>query len=360
MLHVESWKSAWLGLISTLAMRKGRWQLCGEIRGFRREDWPIPPARESIVDESEPVSEWGKHPWGEMWSIATTTDEPTLTLIDNAPATREQALQFPRVDFTTAASRLEKALVTHFKGRQRSFWDMELSLESVPAGAIKRWREYAEAIRAGSSPEPLGWLPPGRKTDRALRAGMWLGMPLQGGGFGAAMLVAKQEPHERFFSDAVVMGMRRKWERWPTLAELATLTPDDGALVAPTTMAVVRDGRWRVIGEHPNFDAEQWPWPIPWSSERGNTDKVQVSVPPGKYIEIHIDPEILSLDSNTGRRCAGMSSPGAIEMNIPRVMAGTLPKGLCDDAVVTSGRLQAWRQINRAIRDAIREQCETD
>jgi hypothetical protein len=76
---------------------------------------------------------------------------------------------------------------------------------------------------------------------------------------------------------------------------------------------------------------------------------------------VRIDPKVKALDPHAGRRCAGMSSPMAIELDIPRAMAETLPKvkdGVYFDGVVTPQRLRAWRAINSAIRRAIAEQLK--
>lgn len=326
------WGTAWLGLVPSRPFKDGRWTRCGKLSRFDPADWPIPPARTSLVDESEPVEEWGKHPWGEMWSIETTPDEPTMTLISNTPATREEALRFPGIQVCTAASSFEKSLVTHLKGRPFGFWDMKLVLNKVGPNAAKFWREEGRRIRAAAPPTPASWLPAGRRTDRQLKGGAWLGLPLTGGGFGAAMLIEKPSRELRFFSDAVVMSMRRQWNHWPTMEDVCKLTAEDGAEVCQTSMICVRDGRWRVLGYQDGYDASMWPWPKP--------HKVKIS------------PAIQRLDPQSAQRCNGMSSPGSIECGVPRIMNGTDPEltgssDLCG-GIVTPQRIAAWRAINAA------------
>jgi hypothetical protein len=356
---LEAWGSAWLGLVSTLPFRKGRWKRCGALPGFDRALWPVPPVRSSAVDEAEPIEQWGRYPWGEMWSIETTNDEPTMTLISNTPATREEALRFPRIDVVTAASLFEKALATYFKGRRPGFWDMKLSLNAISPESPRVWRDYADRVRSVPSSRPPSWLPAGRKTDRQLKPGAWMGLPLIGGGFGAAMLVAKPDRHLRFFSDAVVMGMRRRWDRWPTLEDVSKLTPEDGALVTQTSMICVRDGRWRVLGYHDKFDPNEWVWPRPWYQRSENGEDGPVVVPTGdeEKIEVNIDPAILRLDPHAGQRCGGSSGYGMIELDVPRIMDGTAPKlgGSLElhYGIVTPDRLAAWRRINGALEQAI-------
>lgn len=356
---LDDWRHAWIGLVPTLPFRKGRWTLCGRIPKFDRELWPVPPCRNSAVREDKPVEEWGRYPWGEMWSIEITGDEPTMTVISNEPATRELALRFPTSGVVNAGSRLEKSLVQYFKKRRASFWEMELDPQPILPGAPARWAEHAAKARAKWPGNPPGWLPAGRTTDRNMRAGMWMGMPLTGGGFGAAILIEKPPSHQRLFSDAVVMGMRRKWDTWPTLADVRELRPEDGALVTQTSLIVVRDGRWRVIGEHPGFDPAQWVWPLPWRQleESAVVGVVEVQVGGGKSAEFRVDPAVLALDPDAGRRCSGSRSGYGIELEIPRLIDGTSPclneSGEFKSGVVTPERLIAWRAINAAVRAGI-------
>lgn len=355
----ETWDAAWMGLVSTAPFRKGRWKRCGPLPGFDRSQWPIPPSRNSVVNESEPVEQWGRHPWGEMWSIETTADEPTMTILANTPATRAQALRFPQTQVVTAASSLEKALATHFAGRRTSFWDMKLLLNTISPNSLRVWREFADRVRSTPGLTPASWLPAGRKTDRQLKAGAWLGLPLAGGGFGAAMLIEKPPRHLRFMADAVVMAMRRRWDRWPELEDVTKLTPSDGAIVAQTSMVVVRDGRWRVLGYHENFNPENWVWPRPWyqTPETNRSGEVTVRTASGE-VKIKVDPEVIRLDPAAGIRVGGrMSSYGGIEGDVPRIMDGThwclTGSSELKEAIVTPKRLAAWRKINAALEQAI-------
>src|SRR5262245_26467788 len=61
---VHEWRSAWLGLVSITPFRNGRWKCCGALPSFDPTLWPVPPARNSIVNEMEPVAQWDRYPWG--------------------------------------------------------------------------------------------------------------------------------------------------------------------------------------------------------------------------------------------------------------------------------------------------------
>jgi hypothetical protein len=352
---LAEWDSAWIGLVSNRPFRTGRWVRCGDICGFDRRAWPVPPSRRSDVDETKPETEWDKDPWGEFWSIETTADEPTMTVIDNAPASRQEALRFPATTVVIGASRLEKSLVNHFKRRKAGFWDMDLSPQAVTPDSIKVWLDYADRVRSKHSNIRHDWLPAGRKTDKSLQPGGWLGFPLLGGGFGAAILIDRPDPHFRLFSDTVVMAMRRRWDRWPTLDDVRALCPEDGVFIAQTSFICVRDGRWRVLGQHPNFDQSEWPWPIPWfqSPVEKRRSVVSVSTGDGEPIQVRIEPATLAQDPHAGQRCRGSSNYGHFESAVPRILAGTEP-GLADTdgyhiGIVTPDRLAAWRAINAAI-----------
>lgn len=360
------WGHVCITLVSADALRSGRWKRCGEVHAFDPDDWPVPPRRASEVDESEPIETWGKdrrtgkpHPCGEMWSIEVTADEPTMTLLDNAPASREEALGFPKIEVVTAASRFEKSLTRYLREMGSTFWDHAVRPDKIDAAAIRRWNAYATKVRKQHADFAPTWLPAGRKTDRALAGGEWLAFPLSGGGFGAAMLVEKPPKHLRFMADVVVMTMRRRWDHWPTLEQVLPLTANDGAYVSQTSMICVRDGRWRVLGRAPDFNPEDWPWPKPtfrdWQDPK---DVIIVHNAKGKKVKVQIDPKIKELDPHAGQRCNGMSDYRHLEFVVPTIMNRThwsfhkKPDVLPSDGVVTPPRLAAWRAINAAIRAA--------
>ncbi len=352
---LRKWASAWIGMVPTLPFRNRRWTYCADMPGFDREEWPVPPGRVSMVNESEPVEEWPKTPWGEKWSIETTPDEPTMLVIDNQAATRETALRFPHTDIVTSASSLEQGMVQYFKKREAGAWEMAFKTQTISPESIDLWNTHAAAARSRWAGIPSGWFPAGTRTDRGLKGGMWMGHPIKGGGFGASMLIEKPDRHLRLFSDAVIMGMRRRWDRWPTLENVVGLTAEDGAYVCQASMICVRDGRWRVLGEHPNFDPVEWVWPRPFwqnaSQQRAGT--ISVSLSRNESVELSPDPTILSLDPFAGHRCRGSGGYQTIEAEIPGVMDKMTP--LLKDTehshwgVVTPPRLKAWRAINAEI-----------
>ncbi len=354
---LKEWTSAWMGLISTRPLRNERWKPCGLLSEFNRTDWPVPPTRRSVVDESEPRKEWGKKPWGEMWSIETTADEPTMTLIANNPTTRDEALRFPIANVVTAASAFEKTLAHHFKGRRPGFWDMDINLNNITPKSLKSWINHGNSIRRKLLSKLPDWLPAGRKTDRQLKAGAWMGLPLYGGGFGAALLISKLDSHERFFSDAAVYGMRRRWDTWPTLEDVINLTPDDGALLVQTSMICVRDGRWRVLGYMDSIDPREWVRPLIWSMKPIDNKKglIEVSTKKGR-ITIQVDPNILRLAPEAGKLGQCSSGYTTVELDIPRILDNTNPD-LNDTfpyyKAITPEKLDAWRKINTAIEQAL-------
>lgn len=357
----RSWSRAWVGLVPTRPFRKARWTLCGDLPGFCREEWPVPPSRGSFGSARDEESGCEGADSEEMWSVETTADEPTMTLLANEPATREEALGFPKVDVVTAASRFEKSLVHRMKGRTIPFLDMHITINELERDSIDRWARRAEAVRAregGSLPE---WLPAGRRTDRELRAGAWLALPLTGGGFGAAMLIERPAEHFRVFSDAVVMGMRRRWDRWPTFEEVDRLRPEDGGIIDQTSMICVRDGRWRVLGYRENHDTLSWTWPVSWirDEDRREQGVIYVRVDGTRYIELEIEPRILDLDPRAKHTCVGSKTYRGIELDIARLLDGTLPADAehyrASDSVVTPERMAAWQTVNRAIYAALVE-----
>ena len=162
------------------------------------------------------------------------------------------------------------------------------------------------------------------------------------------------------------MGMRRRWDRWPTLNDVTSLTPEDGAYICQTSMISVRDGRWRVLGEHPNFDPKQWVWPHPWwqDVEQRKNKVISIRISSGESFEVKPDPAILALDPIAGERCRGSSGYAGIESEIARVINATSPY-LVDStvtfprAIVTPSKLKAWRALNAIIEDALAKRSQS-
>lgn len=349
---LADWEAAWIGLVPTLPFRKGRWIRCGSVPCFDLAEWPVVPSRSpALCDPDDPNFETTR------WSIETTPDEATMTLVSNEPSTADEAIQFPPLSVATSASSFEKALAKFFRGLEPGFWDMHVPFHHMSAESVRLWNDYSEEARADAPPTPE-WLPAGRRTDRSLRAGAWLTLPLNGGGFGAARLVAKPEKHERVFSDAVIMGIRRRWPHWPSLDDVASLTPDDAALVGQTSMICVRDGRWRVLGYHEPFDPIEWVWPRRWSWDRDADDGATIVIRDGEgnLKKLRVDPATLALDPHAGERCAAGLSYSSFECRLPEIVSGSYvekTEGPHCEGVVTPERLAAWREINAAIQAAV-------
>jgi hypothetical protein len=213
------------------------------------------------------------------WSVATTGEAPSMTVIANDPASREEAQGFPTWTVVTAPSALEKALTNHLKQTDGGFWDMSVEPFTLDAHAVSRWRDHGARVRArpdASEPEALA---PGRRTDQALAGGEWLAFPARGGGFGVALFLPRPPSHLRTFSDGLVFVFERVWSRWPTLSEARELTTDDVVALAQTSMICVRDGRWRVLERDGPFNTEYWPLPMWWTPVPPVT-RASTSAPP--------------------------------------------------------------------------------
>jgi hypothetical protein len=129
---------------------------------------------------------------------------------------------------------------------------------------VAHWNAHNKRARAAVDPAWHRLIPAGNKTDRGAKAGDWFGFPMAGGGFGAAILLVRPEKHLRVFADSIMLSMRRRWKTWPTLEEVSQLRAEDGAIIRQMSLIEVRDGRWRGLGRHPNFDKSEWPWPLRW------------------------------------------------------------------------------------------------
>jgi hypothetical protein len=81
-------------------------------------------------------------------------------------------------------------------------------------------------------------------------------VPLKTGGFGLGIAVCvglKGTVVGRFFAPV--------WDSLPTLSDLENLTENDSVHVEHFRDDGLRDGSWQVIGQHPTWDAYDWPIP---------------------------------------------------------------------------------------------------
>jgi hypothetical protein len=79
----HTWKSAWIGLLTSKSLVSERWPILGRMKSFDRNAFPVPPTRE------EASSRGGRDGAYDLFSIETTLDEPSL-------APRSRTLQRPR------------------------------------------------------------------------------------------------------------------------------------------------------------------------------------------------------------------------------------------------------------------------
>lgn len=365
---LAEWSRAWIGLVGCTAMRKGRWTRVGVLPGFDPSLWPVPPSRSSNVGDKTHDAETLNRIGGERWSIETSPDEATMFVLANDASTRDEAPQFPMISVARPSS-LEKGLSKFFRGAVPCFHDYEVTVDAITPERLTLWTSYANAVRA-RTPDPRGpGLSAGRTVDRHLTGGDWLAFPLAGGGFGAGLIVEKPPEHLRVFADTVVMSVNRRWNHWPTLADVASLTVNDGAMVSQTSMICVRDGRWRRLGSHPGFAAVDWPWPRPWHVHHKvkTPGRICVRVGQNDFRHIFVDPKVLALDPDSGKCCDGSSSYGSFECKtLPYANGMTLAGTSLGQVVgvlgdrVTPQRAAAWQAINAAINRALARPMHED
>ncbi len=346
---VHTWEHAWIGLVPLRPFVNRRWKRVGQLPQFALEDWPIPP-RGNYPSPSRASSSAEAMP---LCSIETTRDEPTMTLIDNFGVPLEVAREFPRIQTLTQASSFESALFKHFAKRKPLFWDLVLEISEISSTRMKRWRAWSEETRARCANRVDPAITAGRSTDRNLKSGDWVGYPLAGGGFGVA-LVAARKNGIALFADAALYAFPKVFDFFPTLDEITSLRPDDAILFASTSMIVVRDGRWRVLGRQPNFSTSEWPVPATWHLDRDRREPGFICVKIGhdRFQDVQVDPETLALDPKSGDVLNLMMSPAAIELSVARAARGQEDR-LAVSHRVTPIRIAAWRKINDAIAVAV-------
>lgn len=350
---LEEWSESWVGLTVLRPFNTNRWTRVGTLDGFVPAEWPVPPtARRPTAFEVQ--SSEGEREVLHGASIEVTADRPTMTLIGNTPTTAEDVHDFPEAGVITAPSRFEDGLERLFDDRRSNpMHDMAIASIAVSPERVARWKNVNAATRANpQNNEPTG-LPPGRKTDRELRRGAWIGLPLASGGFGLALVALKPPKHLRFFSDAVVMAIGRRWDRWPTFADAMEMTPDDVVFCGQTSMICVRDGRWRVLGYDESIDNEHWPVPIRWG--RAHQEKVAGRIGisfGGESRTLDLDPALIDSDPGAGSTLGTYWSYRSIESIVARCVDGIATENL-EAMRVTPQRIRAWRAINQSIADAL-------
>lgn len=344
----HTWPAAWIGLVTAESITDGRWPIIGRITKFDRDAFPIPPTRHAA----------NRGDSAQVFSVETTADEPSTTALENVAATKTAALRFPPLEIVIGGSALEDSLERHFRHMRWTFHSVRVSASKVTGDDVAHWNSHARHVRARIDPATFRWLPAGRKTDRQAKPGDWFGFPLPGGGFGAAILVERPTRHMRFFSDAIVMSMRRRWTTWPSLDEVRTLRAEDGAILSQMSFIAVRDGRWRALGPHPAFETIDWPWPLPWFrfTRKSKQTEIRIVTPNLETHRIDLDPKIIALDPQAGQTLCSVRSADAIAFETYESIEGTRVLNRSQrqqmQSVVTPKRLRAWKVMNAAIIDA--------
>ncbi len=343
------WTDAWIGLLPPRPFANGRWQRRGAVADFDPADWPVLPTGAGDFDRpAEPH---------DLYSIETTDDTATATVADNHPTDRETAAHFPRFSFVSGASRLESALRNHARGRRPGFWDLTIQVTPIDPDRLATWTAWAAAARQRAAQRAQPSIPAGRTTDRSVRAGHWLAMPLLGGGIGVALVVAR-EPGLVLFGDALLYGFPLIFEGCPRIEDLQDLAPEQACALLATSLSAVADGRWRLVGSQPNFKPADWPYPPPWFQTRQDQadGRISLSRSKGQSVAVAIPCEILDLDRQSGELVSVMHSAGSVEVALgsyARAVAGHPLRDRQLQARVTPERIVAWRRQRAAVDQAL-------
>ncbi|MFN8019931.1 MAG: hypothetical protein U0Q03_00250 [Acidimicrobiales bacterium] len=333
---LDAWGAAVVALVSRRPFSTKRWALVGSQARFRRDEWPMPPWRGAAVTSEA----------DEGWSVATTGEAPSMTVIANDPVRREEAERFPPWHVVTAPSALEKAITNHLKGSTGGFWDSVVEPVDVDTSVVSRWRDYGAEVRARpDAREPEAW-PAGTRTDRALSGGEWLAFPAAGGGFGVGLFLPRPPSHLRTFSDGLVFVFGQVWSVWPTLAEARELAVDDVVALAQTSMICVRDGRWRVLGRDDLFNTDGWPLPTWWTPSASGDASIDISTTNG-MLNIPLNQAVIDADPKAGSCWRGSSSSYSTLEAFPGRRYAT--DYMLEWHGVTPTRVKTWREVNRCI-----------
>lgn len=333
---LADWETTWVGLVSRRPFSTHRWTLVDSVPSFKPSDWPMPPWQETPPPREEAT---------EGWSVATTSERPSLTVLVNKPEPRAIAEQFPSWQIITAPSAFEKSLAKLLQSKPWNFGDMRIEPIPVDSDSLQRWHDYGTRKRASvHAVEPVA-LPAGRKTDQSLVGGEWLAFPAAGGGFSVGLFLPRPAERFRIFSDGLVLVFNRVWDRWPPLREAQELNIDDAAAIGQTSMICVRDGRWRVLGRDTPFDAKRWPLPTPWTPHDSDDSVVVLDTRTGP-LSIPVDARIVNADPEAGECWSGSSgSWWGLE-----TFAGDQATDHWKESMgVTPQRVAAWRHVNERI-----------
>lgn len=347
---LADWEHAWIGLLPSLPFTSERWTRIGPLPAFDPDEWPIAPGQRSNYSEADVTKDPDLAKF-RLCSIETTRDEPTMTILESAGADAQAARDFPIVQTITKASDLEKALANHSLKKNGGVWGLDLELSKISPDRINRWRKWATQARERCSDQQDPAIPAGRTTDRRVKAGDWLGFPLPGGGFGAA-LVVRRKAGAVIFGDALVYTFPKIFDFYPTPDQLESLRPEDACLLRGTSLIVVRDGRWRVLGEHPRFDPQIWVVPHSWhqtTSQRESGD-ANIHFEDGRKVTVRLPPKSRDLDPLSASVTSTNSSAYSIEGNTSlfarRSDSSKIPEWVQKERL-TPARINNWRTLNK-------------
>lgn len=98
-------------------------------------------------------------------------------------------------------------------------------------------------------------------SDGKYNVGDFVSVPLNGGGFGVAIVARRSQDRAGRFREVYLYGLNRVSSGEPLLADLQRASTDDVITFAHTSDRCIVEGRWRVIGALNNFRSSDWPLP---------------------------------------------------------------------------------------------------
>lgn len=148
-----------------------------------------------------------------------------------------------------------------------------------------------------------------KKRIKSPPEGTWFAVPLRTGGYAVGIVA-------RTSGKGITFGyfFDKKWDRPPTLAQLAELSPQRAVRLLQFGDLGLINGTWPILGQHPHWKREEWPMPdffrkeelrpVAWRIRYSDTDpSVLVS-------EIRVDYN--TVESTTD----GLDGAGSVEIEM--------------------------------------------
>lgn len=158
------------------------------------------------------------------------------------------------------------------------------------------------------------------KKTLPYREGAWFGVPLRHGGY-AVGVVARMRPRGK-----VILGylFGPKREAMPTLAELASLRPEDAIKCLRMGDLGLVNGVWPVIGELPEWHRDAWGMPAFVRRDKLSTRAKRI-------IYSDSDPSLDGIEREesvpydiTGLEEDALYGYGSVELKLTKLLDGSL------------------------------------